>query len=316
MARKRKGEAISGVLLLDKPAGRSSNHALQTVRRLMQAAKAGHGGTLDPMATGLLPLLLGEATKFSADLLEADKSYRAWVTLGVRTSTADADGEVIERRAVVVSADDVCQVVAGFVGDIDQVPPMVSAIKRDGQPLYAYARKGIELERAPRRVHIARIEVCDVGVDRFCMDVDCSKGTYIRTLAEDIGQRLGCGAHLSGLARTRVGPWTLQQAMSIERLESMDLAARRAQLMAVDSLLAGLPKVVLGLGQARLFGHGGALDIGGEAGLKRVYGPDGQLIGTALMDAGGTLHPRRLVAQEQEGQLADSMDSIGLGKTL
>ncbi|HRK56461.1 MAG TPA: tRNA pseudouridine(55) synthase TruB [Burkholderiaceae bacterium] len=315
MARKRKGEAISGVLLLDKPAGRSSNHALQTIRRLMQAAKAGHGGTLDPMATGLLPLLFGEATKFSADLLEADKSYRAWVTLGVRTSTADADGEVIERRAVVVSADDVRQVVAGFVGEMDQVPPMVSAIKRDGQPLYVYARKGIELEREPRRVRIARIEVCAVGADRFCMDVDCSKGTYIRTLAEDIGQRLGCGAHLSGLARTRVGPWTLEQAIGIERLESMDLAARRAQLMAVDSLLAGLPKVMLGIGQARLFAHGGALDLGGEAGLKRVYGPDGTLIGTARMDADGMLHPRRLVAQGQDAQMADSMDLIGLGKT-
>jgi len=315
VARKRKGEAISGVLLLDKPAGRSSNHALQTIRRLMQAAKAGHGGTLDPMATGLLPLLFGEATKFSADLLEADKSYRAWVTLGVRTSTADADGEVIERRAVVVSADDVRQVVAGFVGEMDQVPPMVSAIKRDGQPLYVYARKGIELEREPRRVRIARIEVCAVGADRFCMDVDCSKGTYIRTLAEDIGQRLGCGAHLSGLARTRVGPWTLEQAIGIERLESMDLAARRAQLMAVDSLLAGLPKVMLGIGQARLFAHGGALDLGGEAGLKRVYGPDGTLIGTARMDADGMLHPRRLVAQGQDAQMADSMDLIGLGKT-
>ena len=308
MARKRKGDAISGVLLLNKPAGLSSNHALQTVRRLLQAAKAGHGGTLDPMATGLLPILLGEATKFSADLLEADKAYRAQVALGVRTSTADAEGEVISRRPVAVTPQRIAQVAAEFVGEIRQVPPMASALKRDGKPLYVYARKGIELERAPRQVRIARIEVGDVGDDHFRMEVDCSKGTYIRTLAEDIGERLGCGAHLSGLVRTRVGALTLEQAVSIEGLELMDLEARRAQLLAVDTLLGRLLKVQLGLKQANLFAHGGALELGGEPGLRRVYGPGGELIGTARLDDAGVLHPRRLVAQAQSVDTNNRID--------
>ena len=164
MVRKRKGDAVSGVLLLDKPAGLSSNNALQKAKWLLHAAKAGHGGTLDPMATGLLPLLLGEATKFSSDLLEADKSYRAWVQLGVRTNTADADGDVIETRPVSATRADIEAAVARFVGDIEQIPPMVSALKRDGQPLYVYARQGIEIERQARHVHIARIEVLQVEV--------------------------------------------------------------------------------------------------------------------------------------------------------
>ena len=299
MSRKRKGDAISGVLLLDKPAGLSSNNALQKARWLLGAAKAGHGGTLDPMATGLLPLLLGEATKFSADLLEADKSYRAWVQLGVRTSTADADGEVIETRPVSATRADIEAAVARFVGDIEQIPPMVSALKRDGQPLYVYARKGIEVERAPRRVHIARIEVLQVEGERFCMDVDCSKGTYVRTLAEDIGAVLGCGAHLAALTRTRVGALTLAQAVTLPALEAMSIEQRRAVLRPADTLLQGLPRIVLGEHQARLFAHGGQIDLGGTPGLKRVYGPSEELLGTAELDARGMLNPRRLIAFQE-----------------
>jgi tRNA pseudouridine55 synthase len=296
VARTRKGDAVSGVLLLDKPAGSSSNHALQTVKRLLNAAKAGHGGTLDPMATGLLPVLFGEATKFSSDLLDADKSYDAWVKLGVRTSTADADGEVIETRPVSVTRVALDAAVSRFLGSIEQVPPMVSALKRDGKPLYAYARAGIELQREARPVTIARIEVTAFEGERFRLVIDCSKGTYIRTLAEDIGAVLGCGAHLASLARTRVGALTLDRAVSVNALEAMAPEARRAALLPVDALLQGLPRVALGSQQAKLFSHGGQMDVGGTPGLKRVYGPTDELLGTAELDDRGMLNPRRLIA--------------------
>jgi len=299
MARKRKGETISGVMLLDKPAGLSSNHALQKVKRHLNAAKAGHGGTLDPMATGVLPLLFGEATKFSADLLEADKSYDAWVQLGVRTDTADADGIVIATHPVTVTRTDIQSVVQSFVGTIEQVPPMVSALKRDGKPLYVYARAGIEVPRAARTVHIEQIQLIDVEGDRFRVVVDCSKGTYVRTLAEDIGQALGCGAHLASLTRTRVGRLRLDQATTLQTIETMPLGAGRQLLLPPDTLLAALPKVCLGERQARLLMHGGQIDLGGDPGLKRVYGPGDALLGTAQLDANGLLSPRRLIAHEQ-----------------
>lgn len=296
MARKRRGDAVSGVLLLDKPAGISSNHALQQVKRLLNAAKAGHGGTLDPAATGLLPLLFGDATKFSADLLEAGKGYDAWVQLGVRTDSADAQGAVIETRPVSVTRTQLDAAVSRFAGTIAQVPPMVSAIKRDGKPLYAYARDGVELERAPRQVEIARIEVMAFEGDRFRFVVECSKGTYVRTLAEDIGELLGCGAHLASLVRTRVGALTLDRAVTLPALEAMAPEERMQALLPVDALLQGLPRVALGERQAKLFAHGGQLDIGGAPGLKRVYGPGETLLGTAELDDRGMLNPRRLIA--------------------
>lgn len=292
----RKGDAVSGVLLLDKPAGPSSNHALQQVKRLLMAAKAGHGGTLDPMATGLLPLLFGEATKFSSDLLDADKSYDAWVQLGVRTSTADAEGEVLETRPVSVTRTEVEAAVSRFAGSILQVPPMVSALKRDGKPLYAYAREGIALERQARPVHIGRIDIVAFEGDRVRIAVDCSKGTYIRTLAEDIGQALGCGAHLAALVRTRVGACKLDDAVTLAALEAMAPEARRDALLPVDTLLQRLPRVALGQQQAALFLHGGPIDLGGTPGLKRVYGPADELLGTAETDDRGMLNPRRLIA--------------------
>ncbi|MDQ3188816.1 MAG: tRNA pseudouridine(55) synthase TruB, partial [Pseudomonadota bacterium] len=181
----------------------TSNSALQRARRLLNAAKAGHTGTLDPMATGLLPLTFGEATKFSADLLNADKSYRATVRLGVTTSTGDADGVVLERRTVDASTADIDAVLARFVGAIEQMPPMHSALKRDGRPLYELARAGLEVERAPRQITVHQLTLVEQCVDEFVFDVDCSKGTYIRVLAEEIGRALGCGAHLSALRRTR-----------------------------------------------------------------------------------------------------------------
>ena len=192
---KSRGERVNGVLLLDKPGGMTSNAALQAVRRLLNAAKAGHTGTLDPMATGLLPLTFGEATKFSADLLNADKSYRATLQLGITTRTGDADGDVIDRCDTAVSSAQLDATLSGFIGTVAQVPPMHSALKRDGQPLYKLAREGTEVERAPRQITVHQMTLVERCGDVVVVDVDCSKGTYVRVLAQDIVRALGCGAH-------------------------------------------------------------------------------------------------------------------------
>lgn len=299
MPGRRKGDAVDGVLLLDKPGGITSNLALQKARRLLNAAKAGHTGTLDPLATGLLPLAFGEATKFCADLLEADKEYEATLALGVRTSTADAEGEVVETRPVAVTRAQLEAVLARFTGAIEQTPPMHSALKRDGRPLYDYARRGIEIERAPRSVRIARLEPLDFDGARARVLVACGKGTYVRALAEDIGGALGCGAHLAALRRTRVGRMTLEHAVTLAALEAMPAAVRREWLLPVDALLRDLPRVDLGDRQAALFAHGGQLDLGmppDGPGRRRVYGPDARLLGLAELDERGVLNPRRLIA--------------------
>jgi tRNA pseudouridine55 synthase len=303
VARRRKGDAVDGVLLLDKPGGITSNLALQKARRLLNAAKAGHTGTLDPLATGLLPITFGEATKFSADLLAAGKEYDATLRLGVRTATADAEGEVIESRPVAVTRAQVDAVVSRFVGTIAQVPPMHSALKRDGKALYAYARAGVEVERAPREVSISRIEVLAFEADAVRLLIDCSKGTYVRTLAEDIGCALGCGAHLAALRRTRVGDLTLERAVTLDALEVMPPAVRREWLLPVDVMLRNLPRVDLGSRQAALFTHGGQLGLGvpaGVSGRRRVYGPQERLLGLAELDEFGVLNPRRLIATNLE----------------
>ncbi|MCA3217491.1 MAG: tRNA pseudouridine(55) synthase TruB [Burkholderiales bacterium] len=296
MARARRGDPVDGVLLLDKPSGITSNLALQKARRLLNVAKAGHTGTLDPLASGLLPLTFGEATKFSADLLDADKAYAATVQLGVRTTTADADGEVIERRDVRVARAQLEEVLSRFTGSIVQVPPMHSALKRDGRALYEYAREGVELERAPRTVRIDRLVLTHLEGDRAEIEVDCSKGTYVRVLAEDIGAALGCGAHLAALRRTRVGRLPLQGSVTLGEIEQMPLAARREWLLPVDALIADVQRVDLGAEQARRFTHGIPLDLGGTPGRRRVYGPDEQLLGVAELDEHGVLNPRRLIA--------------------
>lgn len=301
MAARRKGDAVDGVLLLDKPGGITSNLALQRTRRLLNAAKAGHTGTLDPIATGLLPLAFGEATKFSADLLEADKAYEATLALGVRTTTADAEGEVVETRPVAVTRAQLEAVLAGFTGTIEQTPPMHSALKRDGRPLYDYARRGIEIERAPRSVRIERLELLAFDGAAARVVVECSKGTYVRTLAEDIGAALGCGAHLVALRRTRVGDLTLERAVTLAALEVMPAAVRREWLSPVDALLGGLPRVDLGDRQAALFARGGQLDLGVPTegpGRRRVYAPDERLLGLAELDERGVLSPRRLISTE------------------
>ena len=287
---------IDGVLLLDKPAGLTSNAALQTARRLYNAAKAGHTGTLDPLATGLLPLCLGEATKFSGELLDADKSYDATLRLGVTTDTADAEGQVLETRPVAVDLAQVEAALKQFSGEILQVPPMHSALKRDGKPLYEYARAGIEVERAPRPVTIHEIRLLAFAGDMISMSVDCSKGTYIRTLAQDIGAVLGCGAHLAALRRTRIGRLQLASAITLADLSSLTGEERDLRLAPADSLLMDLPAAELDPADASRLAHGQAVRWNGPAGSRwRVYG-DGRFLGLCAMMPDGWLAPRRLIA--------------------
>lgn len=298
---KPRGERVDGVLLLDKPGSMTSNLALQKARRLLNAVKAGHTGTLDPMATGLLPLTFGEATKFSADLLDADKAYRATLRLGVTTTTGDVEGEVTARAAVEATDEAVDVALSRFVGTIEQVPPMHSALKREGRPLYELARAGIEVERAPRQVVIHALRRVERTGDSLTLDVDCSKGTYVRVLAEDIGRLLKCGAHLIALRRTRVGPLSLDDAVTLATLEAMSPADRRACLRPVDALLDSLPRVELDEGLAGRFRQGQrlALDAQPKGARVRVYAPDEELLGTANVTEWGVVAPERLISNER-----------------
>lgn len=237
----RRGQMLDGVLLLDKPEGLSSNHALQRAKRALDARKAGHTGTLDPFATGLLVCCLGQATKISAAMLEADKVYEATLRLGEETDSGDLTGHVVFQQpadAEPVSQDQFERALAAFRGEIEQIPPMYSALKRDGKPLYEYARQGIELDRPPRKVLIHRLELLDFEGGDARILVHCSKGTYIRTLAQDIGRALGCGAHLVALRRTQVGPFHLEDAIELESLQAMD--APQSVLIALHALPEGL----------------------------------------------------------------------------
>jgi tRNA pseudouridine55 synthase len=238
-------KSLHGVLLLDKPLGWTSNDALQKVKGLMRAEKGGHTGTLDPLATGLLPLCFGAATKFSQASLDADKRYRATLRLGQRTSTGDREGEVVEEHEVKVDRDAIGRACAGLVGAISQVAPMFSALKHQGRALYEYARQGVTVKRAARAVTIHRIDIVSWQAPLLVIDVTCSKGTYIRTLAEDIGAALGCGAHLAALQRTGSGALSLDQATTIDALAAMTEAEREARLLPPDVLLAGWPEVGL-----------------------------------------------------------------------
>lgn len=291
--------AVDGVVLLDKPAGLSSNHALQAVRRAYNAAKGGHTGTLDPMASGLLPLCLGDATKFSQTLLDADKAYRATLRFGETTTTGDAEGEVVKRRVPDFSVEALDEVLSRFKGEIEQVPPMFSALKRDGKPLYAYAREGIELHREPRRVTIGELSRGALAENAVTLDVRCSKGTYIRTLAEDIGEALGCGAHLTALRRTRVGPFCLEQATPLAAIEQ-DPVERARALGPVDLLLMQLSALDLETEAAGRFLHGQSVAFSGPpAGLYRVL-VRGRFIGLGEMRPDDRLLPRRLVAERPD----------------
>jgi len=289
---------VDGVLLLDKPAGMSSNAALQKVRRALQAAKAGHTGTLDPMATGLLPLCFGEATKFASALLEADKTYLATLRLGIVTTTADAEGEILATQPVMVTQQDVLRVLDGFIGEIDQVPPMYSALKRAGTPLYALARRGIEVERSARRVTIRALRLTAWEGERFEIEVTCSKGTYIRTLAADIGAALGCGAHLAALRRTRVGRLDVAAALPLATLDNLDASALTRLLLPVDSLLEDLPVATLSAAESARVLQGRAVRWTGAPGrLFRLIAPQG-FLGVGLLAEDGWLKPQRLIATQ------------------
>nr|WP_315486037.1 tRNA pseudouridine(55) synthase TruB [uncultured Undibacterium sp.] len=299
---------INGVLLLDKPVGWSSNDALIKAKRLLNAIKAGHTGTLDPFATGLLPLCFGEATKFSADLLEADKTYQTVVHLGVSTNTGDTEGEAIRTHDVNVSESQIHEVLEQFKGDILQVPPMYSALKRDGKPLYEYAREGITLEREARPVTIHLLEFVNYEAPFLTLNVRCSKGTYIRVLGEDIGNALGCGAHLNALRRTHVGHLILENTVTLDQLIEMSEEQRHALLAPVDALLSSFPEVLLSEELSKRFLQGQRISLAKEAvthpnelGRVRVYRVDAnqaskQLLGSAQLQEFGVLAPERLIS--------------------
>lgn len=288
-------QRVDGVLLLNKPVGLTSNAALQKAKWLLAALKAGHTGTLDPFADGLLPLCFGEATKFAGYLLESDKRYRATMRLGITTSTGDPEGEVLAERPVEAGCPEVATALPRFVGEIEQIPPMHSALKHQGRPLYEYARAGIDIDRPPRRVNIASLDLVDCTPPHVIFDVACSAGTYVRTLAQDIGEALGCGAHLTGLTRTAAGGFDLTQAHTLDALDALPPDARRTLLMPPDSLITHLPAEQLDATDATALRQGRPVAARpGLAGLIRVYLKD-DFIG--LVDAAaGRLTPRRLMA--------------------
>ncbi|NHZ37139.1 tRNA pseudouridine(55) synthase TruB [Massilia rubra] len=298
---KRVRDLVDGVLLLDKPVGLSSNDALIKAKRVLNAKKAGHTGTLDPFATGLLPLCFGEATKFSQDLLEADKSYETTVHLGITTTTGDTEGEAIDMRDVDVTLAQIEAVLPQFRGPIMQVPPMYSALKRDGKAYYEYAREGITLEREARPVTILKLELISFETPLLKLAVTCSKGTYIRVLGEDIGHALGCGAHLIQLRRTQVGALTIDGMVTLEALQAHE--APLTLLAPVDALLSSFPAVQLTEELAKRFLQGQRLALGKEEGLAlpetlgrvRVY-HETRLLGTANLQEYAILAPERLIA--------------------
>jgi len=284
---------IDGALLLDKPVGITSNRALQEAKRLLRAKKAGHAGTLDPLASGLLVLLFGEATKFAGPLLDSDKEYLATLKLGERTTTGDAEGEVLEVRPVNTSTAQVAVVLERFRGAIDQVPPMYSALKRDGVALYKLARKGRTVQRAARPVRISELELLGYEPPLAQLRIRCSKGTYIRALGEDIGAALGTGAHLAALRRTGAGRFRVEQALALERLRA--LAAPGERLLGLGELLADFPATELDAAAEARLRNGQALKISGlQAGLRALYRADGALIGLGRAHAEGELRALRL----------------------
>jgi tRNA pseudouridine55 synthase len=299
--------AVHGVLLLDKPLGLSSNDALQKAKRLYRAEKAGHTGTLDPLATGLLPLCFGAATKFSQVSLDADKAYRATLRLGQTRRGGDLEGEVLQERAVDLDRQAIEAAIARFTGAIDQMPPMHSALKHEGRALYDYARAGIEVERATRRVHIHHIRVAAWHCSELLLDVRCSKGTYIRTLAEDLGEALGCGAHLAALRRTASGALCVDDALTLDQLAGASEAERDARLLPADSLLAGWPQVELDESDAGRFLTGLRRSVAlADLPALRVYGPGRAFLGSAHI-AGGELIADRLLSP---AEVAGTLESV------
>ena len=291
--------AISGLLLFDKSAGASSNHALQKVKRLFRAEKAGHTGTLDPFATGLLPICFGEATKFSSFGLDGDKSYLATLKLGVTTTTGDTEGEIVAQHEVTTSQADVDAVLPRFMGTTQQIPPIYSALKVAGKPMYDYARKGLDVAREAREITISELKCLHFAADELEISVTCGKGTYIRVLAEDIGAVLGCGAHLSALRRTAVASLSIAQALTLAQLESLSEAGRDLLLMPNDRLLEALQSIYLETPAITRLQQGQALQAHPNwlPGTVRIYTVDNEFIGLGEITLDGRLIAKRLIAQ-------------------
>ncbi|EGR0167919.1 tRNA pseudouridine(55) synthase TruB [Vibrio alginolyticus] len=308
MARRRKGRPINGVILLDKPTGISSNDALQKVKRIYFAEKAGHTGALDPLATGMLPICLGEATKFSQFLLDSDKRYRVIAKLGERTNTSDSDGEVVETRPVDVTLDKLKACIDQFRGESDQVPSMFSALKYQGKPLYEYARKGIEVPRESRKITVYEIVLHRFEGDEVEMEVHCSKGTYIRTIVDDLGEMLGCGAHVTMLRRTGVAKYPYENMVTLEQLNELLEQAHREEraprelldplLLPMDTAVEDLPEVNLVPELADMVQHGQPVQVFGaptEGSLRLTMGEERLFIGVGEMNEDGKIAPKRLV---------------------
>lgn len=309
MARVRRGRPVDGILLLDKPLGVSSNHALQSVKRLYEAAKAGHTGSLDPLATGVLPLCFGEATKFSQYLLDADKAYESTFVLGTVTDTGDAEGRVLENNnASDVTQSEVVTALQAFEGEIEQIPSMFSAIKQGGQPLYKLARKGLEVERKARSVVIKTLQLRAFrGGERPEMDIylECSKGTYVRSLAEDLGRLIGCGAFVSALRRTRAGPFSIDQSITLSALEGLKGTGEPGELdkllLPTDSALGLLPLVLLSESSGFYMRQGQPVMVSNAPrdGIVRVALDSGEFLGVGEMLDDGRVAPRRLIVTER-----------------
>ncbi|HIF5583589.1 TPA: tRNA pseudouridine(55) synthase TruB [Vibrio parahaemolyticus] len=313
MARRRKGRPINGVILLDKPTGISSNDALQKVKRFYFAEKAGHTGALDPLATGMLPICLGEATKFSQFLLDSDKRYRVIAKLGERTNTSDSDGEVVETRPVDVTLEKLEACIEKFRGESDQVPSMFSALKYQGKPLYEYARKGIEVPRESRKITVYEIVLHRFEGDEVEMEVHCSKGTYIRTIVDDLGEMLGCGAHVTMLRRTAVAKYPYEKMVTLEQLNELLEQAHREEiaprelldplLMPMDTAVEDLPEVNLIPELADMVQHGQPVQVLGapeQGSLRLTMGEERLFIGVGEMNDDGKIAPKRLVVFRDE----------------
>ncbi|MBM4899052.1 tRNA pseudouridine(55) synthase TruB [Vibrio parahaemolyticus] len=313
MARRRKGRPINGVILLDKPTGISSNDALQKVKRIYFAEKAGHTGALDPLATGMLPICLGEATKFSQFLLDSDKRYRVVAKLGERTNTSDSDGEVVETRPVDVTLEKLEACIEKFRGESDQVPSMFSALKYQGKPLYEYARKGIEVPRESRKITVYEIILHRFEGDEVEMEVHCSKGTYIRTIVDDLGEMLGCGAHVTMLRRTAVAKYPYEKMVTLEQLNELLEQAHREEiaprelldplLMPMDTAVEDLPEVNLIPELADMVQHGQPVQVLGapeQGPLRLTMGEERLFIGVGEMNDDGKIAPKRLVVFRDE----------------
>ena len=302
---RKRGRDIHGVFLLDKPQGMSSNDIMQKVKRIFQANKAGHTGALDPLATGMLPICLGEATKFSQFLLDADKRYLVTAKLGERTDTSDAEGQIVESRDVNVKTPEILTALEQFRGNILQVPTMFSALKHNGKPLYEYARQGITVEREARPITIFELNFIEYNAPYLTLEVHCSKGTYIRTLVDDLGEALGCGAHVTMLRRTAVADYPTEKMLDWHALQSLaeqqDLSLLDALLLPMDTAVAKLPALILNESQTQGIGFGQRIKFDNPNRLQgqvRLFSHENRFLGVAVIDENNVIRPQRLVVYE------------------